>query len=248
MRTTSQPFFQLFGLILLVSIQLGQLEALAQSACHESQNLLLHEIDFTPFQTFRPMTGQSGTADLLKGKYQGREVVIKYRNTSNYPPSLAREAAEKRRINEKELYREAQNLIFLNSHGIGVRFLGFTRTKGDLALIIEKVQGPHAILKEPNDREDAEWLADRLTDQDYWISKNALIQFEKVLQLLEKHQIVPVDLQFLLTKDGELVLIDPEGFQPQTKGMLLSSEKLISRQRENFQFLFKRMQRLQRQR
>ena len=103
-------------------------------------------------------------------------------------------------------YNEYQWLKFLNHYGLGPKVFGFTKgwrvngTRSQVlyAVVMEQIEGVNT-----KNFHSSAFLA----------QKSAIAEVERTGDLLSKHGVVANDLQFLITKTGRAILIDPEHFE-----------------------------------
>lgn len=145
----------------------------------------------------RPFTGgQQGNADLWETPIDNPRLILKF-NSGSFDSLIA----------------EAKWLRWLNSHGLGVKFLGFTQLKDRLAIVIDKVSERNVILKEPNKIDTPEEYLSYFNEMGVSVTPKMISEIENATQFLTKGNVLAVDLQFLLTETGRVVLIDPESFR-----------------------------------
>lgn len=173
---------------------------------------------------------------IYKSRHKGKDVIVKISQTNFYkddrPFWKERVAAA-----ERSMRNEAFWLSWLNSHGIGVPFLGFTKIDGQIGIVTELIEGTHVVLKEPSADEPSRHYVDHFNRYGISGSKKYLKEIDRIIDLLIANNVMMFDLQFMFTSTGEMHLIDAEGFQiydPSNPNHLFTPEQLGERARTQF--------------
>ena len=225
----------LSGLSLLLLPTLGLATSVSPSLSCES----VHGLSFLSRHIFaadkvsglKYFTGDDGSAYLRSGVFNGKPVILKFRDMSMYGDDTVSRF-------ESALIQEGEVLRWLNQYQLGVHFYGFTRIEGHLALIVEKVTEKNITLKEPNESDSKAAFTMALKKKGILVTKETLNEFILAIDILAKNQIMPFDLQFLLTASGKLILIDPEGFRLHQSTDLFTSEAIVEKQKRGHVGLF----------
>lgn len=89
----------------------------------------------------------------------------------------------------------------LNYLGLGAKLYGKTELNGQTFAVLEYVEGINTQMP-------------MMAPPDFKLAPQVVAEIKRQAKLLADHQIIPVDLQFQVSKDGsQVVLIDPELFK-----------------------------------
>lgn len=208
-----RKFQLLLGLALIVTLFPWEIQA-AEScqSVFSTSTADSSYISFDKFKEVQTFPVSSGTATMLRAKVADARVVIKFRSFEGYTKDMESLKTEQVRIARNSLVKEANWLRWLNARQIGVPFVGFTSVRNNLALVIKEVAEPNILIKAPNAVSEIKSIVSEIRSQGFYTTSETIAEFKRVAKILEEAVIMPVDIQFLLTSSGKLILIDPEHF------------------------------------
>ncbi len=181
----------------------------------------------------RIFNGDQGTASLQSGRYKGQSVIVKYRIP------YTREAIT---YDKTELENGGRWLKWLNAQDIGVKFFGFTKVDGRPGMVIERVTESNKILKEPNNIDEVADEVKRLKRSKIVANEQTISELNRAIDTLIANNIIAVDLQFLITTSGKLILIDPDAFRYHRPGDWKNSAEVGESQRQLFLAVLEKLQ------
>ena len=163
-------------------------------------------------KNLRPFPGVNSPTPIFQAEYFNRKVIVKFKKTNwyKYDPEFWEEEVKSA---ENSARNEAYWLSWLNQQGIGVKFLGFTRVKSQLGIITEQLDKNHIVLKIPNSDDTIKMYADEFKQKKIIVDASAIKSIERTINLLVKNNVMIFDIQFIFTRDGQVLLIDAEGFR-----------------------------------
>ena len=235
-------FFRQILIILLFNVI--QPFAFGELACRqlfiEDQNLN-QNIEIDQVRNLRPLKSVDGSAVILTGHFGSDDVVVKYRTSNVYlefDPVFHKERVQ---AYEKEFENEANWYKWLNAHNIGVKYFGMSAVDGQKGIVIGRVKEKHVLLKEPNDDATVEDYRHQFERQKIKITAATIKELDRVINLFIKNNVMPFDLQFLITQTGQLILIDPEGFRLHQPNDYFTSKQLNEKLRKNFKRILQKL-------
>lgn len=95
---------------------------------------------------------------------------------------------------------EASWLRYLNSMNLGIKFYGEILHEGQTYLVMERFDGVNSQIA-------------MMAPESFQITKSMAQEIKRQAEVLASQKIIPVDLQFQMTSQGEVKIIDPELFQ-----------------------------------
>lgn len=238
------PILKNLVLTLMLAFTLNAASANAANQCSglfESQVTLKTSIPQSELTQVKPLNGVNGTATVFSATYQGKDVVIKLRESNPLKEIDMEFYKTQRASNLKDAKNEARWLLWFNALGVGAKFYGFTFIDGQIAIVVERVTEPNVVLKEPNESDPISDYRKEFAQKKIRVTKETIASLNKVIDLLLEHQVMGYDLQFLLTQSGKLVLIDTEGFKKYDEYDMYSPEQLAMTQARNFKRVLEAM-------